>query len=128
MSPEEYKARLKISTTLYVGNLSFYTNETQLIEFFSKCGEVKNLIMGLNKIQKQPCGFCFVMYGSREEASLAIDTLNMAWIDGRQVRIDWDYGFKQGRQFGRGQKTGGQVRDEVKPEFADKDRPLQRPQ
>lgn len=34
LSPEEYKDRLKASTTLYVGNLSFYTNEGQLKEFF----------------------------------------------------------------------------------------------
>jgi nuclear cap-binding protein subunit 2 len=27
LSPEDYKERLKISTTLYVGNLSFYTVE-----------------------------------------------------------------------------------------------------
>ncbi len=27
LSQEDYKERLKISTTLYVGNLSFYTNE-----------------------------------------------------------------------------------------------------
>jgi nuclear cap-binding protein subunit 2 len=68
------------------------------------------------------------MYGSKEEAALAIDCLNQAWIDGRQVRIDWDYGFKQGRQFGRGKNTGGQVRDEVKHDYEDKDRPLVRPQ
>ena len=27
LSKEEYSHRLKVSTTLYVGNLSFYTNE-----------------------------------------------------------------------------------------------------
>ncbi len=48
LSQEEYKERLKNSTTLYVGNLSFYTNEQQLQEFFSLCGQVVNLIMGLN--------------------------------------------------------------------------------
>jgi len=50
LSPEEYKERLKLSTTLYVGNLSFYTNECQLLEFFGQCGQVVNLIMGLNKV------------------------------------------------------------------------------
>ncbi len=91
------------------------------------CGHVVNLIMGLNKKTKTPCGFCFVEYGSKEEAQFALDTLNQAFIDGRQVRIDWDPGFKYGRQFGRG-KSGGQVRDELKPDYADKDRPLQRQQ
>lgn len=53
---------LKISSTLYVGNLSFYTTEEQIQELFSKCGDVKRIVMGLDKIKKTPCGFCFVEY------------------------------------------------------------------
>lgn len=56
---------LKISSTLYVGNLSFYTTEEQIQELFSKCGDVKRIVMGLDKIKKTPCGFCFVEYPSR---------------------------------------------------------------
>lgn len=58
--------------------------------------------MGLNSQSKQPCGFCFVIYHTREDAALALDCLNQTTIDGMQIRIDWDYGFKEGRQFGRG--------------------------
>ena len=76
LSQEDYNLKLKLSNTLYVGNLSFYTYEAQLLEFFSMCGHVVNLIMGLNKKNKTPCGFCFVEYGSKEEAQLALDTLN----------------------------------------------------
>lgn len=113
MSPEEYKERLKLSTTLYVGNLSFFTHEEQLLEFFGfSSGHIVSLIMGLNKKQKTPCGFCFVEYATRQQAQEAMDCLNLQVLDGRQVRIDWDPGFKFGRQFGRG-KTGGQVRDEL---------------
>jgi nuclear cap-binding protein subunit 2 len=106
LSPEEYKERLRLSTTLYVGNLSFYTNECQLLEFFGQCGQVVNLIMGLNKVQKTPCGFCFVEYDTKAEAEDTVDCLNLQTIDGRQVRIDWDPGFKFGRQFGRGRGGG----------------------
>eukprot|EP00352_Strombidinopsis_acuminata_P001599 CAMPEP_0176381726 /NCGR_PEP_ID=MMETSP0126-20121128/32107_1 /TAXON_ID=141414 ORGANISM="Strombidinopsis acuminatum, Strain SPMC142" /NCGR_SAMPLE_ID=MMETSP0126 /ASSEMBLY_ACC=CAM_ASM_000229 /LENGTH=158 /DNA_ID=CAMNT_0017745713 /DNA_START=243 /DNA_END=720 /DNA_ORIENTATION=+ len=67
-----------------------------------------------------PCGFCFVEYATREEAQLAVDILNKAYIDGKQVRIDWDYGYEHGRQFGRGSSTGGQVRDEMRLETKDK--------
>uniref|UniRef100_S4RPP8 Nuclear cap-binding protein subunit 2 n=1 Tax=Petromyzon marinus TaxID=7757 RepID=S4RPP8_PETMA len=119
LSQDQYKEKLSNSTTLYVGNLSFYTSETQLLEFFQLCGEVVNLIMGLNREKKQPCGFCFVEYATREEAALAIECLNLSVVDGRQIRIDWDPGFEPGRQYGRG-KSGGQVRDELKPDFADK--------
>lgn len=34
-------------------------------------------------------------------------------MDDRIIRIDWDIGFDEGRQFGRG-KSGGQVRDEFR--------------
>lgn len=35
LSKEDYFDRLKTSTTLYVGNLSFFTLEHQLMEIFS---------------------------------------------------------------------------------------------
>ena len=57
---EEYWRAVGDSTTLYVGNLSFFTTEEQLYELFSKCGDIKRIIMGLDAVQKTPCGFCFV--------------------------------------------------------------------
>ena len=50
----QYDALSK-STTLYVGNLSFYTTEEQIYELFSKCagpeegGGVKRINMGLDR-------------------------------------------------------------------------------
>ena len=38
--------------------------------------------------------------------------VNGTRLDDRIVRTDWDAGFKEGRQYGRG-KTGGQVRVHV---------------
>ena len=66
------------------------------------CGKIKNLHMGLNKMTKLPCGFCFVEYYTREEAKTAIDCLNLISYDGNKIRVDWDYGFNDKRQFGRG--------------------------
>ena len=50
MEPQEDP--LKDATTLYVGNLSFYTTEEQVYELFSKCGEIKRLVMGLDRFNK----------------------------------------------------------------------------
>jgi RNA recognition motif-containing protein len=47
-SPEEWRStvnNLAKSCTVYVGNLSFYTSEVQLQEFFSIAGPVKRVIM-----------------------------------------------------------------------------------
>ncbi|KAH1165553.1 hypothetical protein KIL84_023112 [Mauremys mutica] len=100
---------LKFSSTLYVGNLSFYTTEEQIQELFSKCGDVKRIVMGLDKVKKTPCGFCFVEYYTRADAEHAMRFINGTRLDDRIIRTDWDAGFKEGRQFGRG-KTGGQVK------------------
>ena len=61
-SRQQQEERLKRSTTLYVGNLSFYTTEEQIWELFSRAGDVKRIVMGLDKHKKTPCGFCFVEY------------------------------------------------------------------
>ncbi|XP_030330479.1 nuclear cap-binding protein subunit 2 [Strigops habroptila] len=107
---------LKISSTLYVGNLSFYTTEEQIQELFAKCGDVKRIVMGLDKIKKTPCGFCFVEYYTRADAEHAMRFVNGTRLDDRIIRTDWDAGFKEGRQYGRG-KTGGQVRDEYRTDY-----------
>ena len=58
---EEFEAALLASLTVYVGNMSFYTTEEQAYELFSRAGEIKKIIMGLDKNTKTPCGFCFVL-------------------------------------------------------------------
>ncbi|CAD6243565.1 unnamed protein product [Miscanthus lutarioriparius] len=110
---EEYEAVLLASTTLYIGNMSFYTTEEQAYELFSRAGEIKKIIMGLDKNSKTPCGFCFVLYYSREDAEDAVKYISGTMLDDRPIRVDFDWGFEEGRQWGRG-RSGGQVRDEYR--------------
>ncbi|GAA6230291.1 nuclear cap-binding protein subunit 2 [Lates japonicus] len=112
----EQEKLLKQSHTLYVGNLSFYTTEEQVHELFSKSGDVKRIIIGLDKIKKTACGFCFVEYYTRADAEHAMRFINGTRLDDRIIRTDWDAGFKEGRQYGRG-KSGGQVRDEYRQDY-----------
>eukprot|EP00878_Enallax_costatus_P006773 GHUV01007099.1.p1 GENE.GHUV01007099.1~~GHUV01007099.1.p1 ORF type:complete len:274 (+),score=116.75 GHUV01007099.1:449-1270(+) len=113
---DEYFEQLAKASTLYIGNLSFYTSEDQIYELFSKVGIVQRVIMGLDRNTKTPCGFCFVMYHRRRDAVAAVRYLNGTKLDNRQLRADIDYGFEEGRQFGRG-RSGGQVRDEFRTDF-----------
>ena len=112
----EQERLLKESSTLYVGNLSFYTQENQIFSVFSRAGDIKRVIMGLDKFKKTPCGFCFVEYYTREDAENAMRYISGNKLDDRNIRCDWDVGFKEGRQYGRG-KTGGQVRDEYRTNY-----------
>ncbi|XP_059621143.1 nuclear cap-binding protein subunit 2 [Phlebotomus argentipes] len=107
---------LKLSCTLYVGNLSFFTTEEQIHELFSRCGDIRRIVMGLDKFKKTPCGFCFVEYYSRIDSEMAMRYINGTRLDDRLIRVDWDAGFVEGRQYGRG-KSGGQVRDEYRTDY-----------
>lgn len=109
----------KTSTIVYVGNLSFYTTEEQVYELFSKVAPVKKVIMGLDRFNKTPCGFCFVEYFTHENSLQSIRYLNNTKLDDRIIQIDRDPGFTEGRQYGRGM-SGGQRRNEYKQEFDSK--------
>ncbi|CBY24385.1 unnamed protein product [Oikopleura dioica] len=120
---KEQDRLLHTSSTLYVGNLSFYTTEEQLTDLFGKCGDLKRVIMGLDKVKRTPCGFCFVEYYNRKSAENCLRWVNgtrldrsISRLDDRIIRTDWDAGFIEGRQYGRG-KTGGQVRDEYRTDY-----------
>jgi len=112
----EQERSLHQSCTLYIGNMSFYTTEEQIYELFTKCGDVKRIVMGLDKFKRTPCGFSFVEYYTREDAENAVRYINGTRLDDRIIRTDWDAGFVEGRQYGRG-KTGGQVRDEYRTDY-----------
>lgn len=77
-------------------------------QVFSRCGDVQRIIMGLDKQKKTPCGFCFVVYYTRRDAEDAVKYLSGTKVDERPIRVDFDWGFVEGRQFGRG-RAGGQV-------------------
>ncbi|GAV03663.1 hypothetical protein RvY_14057 [Ramazzottius varieornatus] len=115
-SMKEQEDKLRASTTLYVGNLSFFTTEDQIHHLFSKSGDVKRCIIGLDRFTKTPCGFCFVEYYRRADAEDALRYVNGTRLDERVIRCDWDAGFIEGRQYGRG-KSGGQVRDEFRTDY-----------
>ena len=105
--------KLSSSCTVYIGNLSYYTTETQIFSLFSLCGKINRVILGLNKFTKKPCGFAFVEYADNGSAKRAVNFLNSSILDSREIRVDWDTGFTEGRQYGRG-RNGGQKRDEYK--------------
>jgi nuclear cap-binding protein subunit 2 len=115
-SQAEYERDMHSSSTVYVGNLSFYTTEEQIFALFSMAGPVKRIIMGLDRNSKTPCGFCFVEYEQQEYALNSLKYISGTKLDERVIRVDLDPGFRDGRQFGRG-KSGGQVRDDHRIDY-----------
>ena len=127
MPSEEYFTLISLTRSLYIGNLSFFTSESSLLELLSMCGPVKHMVVGTNRNNRKSIGFCLVDFFNRESASTAKDMFDGQVVDGRKIVVDWDLGFRPGRQFGRGKTTGCQVRDEIRlaeEDANDKDRPL----
>lgn len=67
---------------------------------------VRNVFMGLDKIKKKACGFCFVEYYNRAHAENAMWFLNGTFLDDRIICTDWGLSFREGRQYDRGQPGG----------------------
>ena len=109
--PEAQVCALALSSTVYVGNLSFSTRTNHLRRQFEQVGPVAAVHMGLDRFKKVPCGFAFVEFIHRIDALNAVANLTGTKLDGMPIRVELDAGFKPGRQYGRG-TSGGQVRDD----------------
>lgn len=66
-----------------------------------RVGEIKRLVMGLDRYQKTPCGFCFVEYYTHQDALDCMKYIGQTKLDERLIRTDLDEGFEEGRQYGR---------------------------
>ena len=77
-----------MSTKLFVGNLSFNTTENDLHDAFAAHGTVVEANLMMDRMSGRPRGFGFVTMSSPEEAQKAIDALNGADLDGRNLTVN----------------------------------------
>jgi RNA recognition motif-containing protein len=77
-----------MSNKLYVGSLSYDTNDDGLKEFFSQAGAVTSASVIMDKMSGRSKGFGFVEMASEEEAKKAVEMLNGKELDGRTLIVD----------------------------------------
>jgi len=77
-----------MNTKLFVGNLSFNTNETQLRELFAAHGNVIEAEIIMDRVSGRPRGFGFVTMETKEAADAATQALNGKQIDGRALTVN----------------------------------------
>jgi RNA recognition motif-containing protein len=77
-----------MSTKLFVGNLSFNTTENDLHDAFAEHGTVVEANLMMDRMSGRPRGFGFVTMSTPEEAQKAIDALNGASLDGRNLTVN----------------------------------------
>jgi len=77
-----------MNTKLFVGNLSFNTTENDLQDAFATHGTVVEANLMTDRMSGRPRGFGFVTMSTPEEAQKAIDALNGASLDGRNLTVN----------------------------------------
>ena len=73
---------------IYVGNLSYEVNESDLRQAFEEHGEVTSVSIITDRYTNRPKGFGFVEMTNDEEGKAAITALNETELKGRQMRVD----------------------------------------
>lgn len=77
-----------MNTKLYVGNISFNVTENDLQDAFAAHGTVVEANLMVDRMSGRPRGFGFVTMSTPEEAQKAIDALNGASLDGRNITVN----------------------------------------
>ena len=77
-----------MNTKIFVGNLSFNTTENDLQDAFAAHGTVVEANLMMDRATGRPRGFAFVTMSSAEEAKKAIEALNGASLDGRDLTVN----------------------------------------
>ena len=75
-------------TKLYVGNISFDENKTNLRKLFETYGEVTDVFLPLNRETKEGRGFGFVSMKDRAAADKAIQELNESSFGERTIYVN----------------------------------------
>jgi cold-inducible RNA-binding protein len=100
---------------IYVGNMSFHTDEESLRTAFSQFGAVDQVNIVRDRDSGQPRGFAFVEMPNDTEADAAMSQLNGSTLDGRQLTVNearpkterGGFGGGGGRGFGGNRGGGG---------------------
>ena len=94
-----------MANKLYVGNLSYSTDEAELQNVFSQYGEVTSVNIITDKMTGRARGFGFVEMATAEGAKAAIEATNGMELRGRQLRVN--EALEQNRDRSGGRPRGG---------------------
>jgi RNA recognition motif-containing protein len=73
---------------LYVGNLAYSTTEDTLRNEFGKFGNVTSALVVIDRVSGRSRGFGFVEFSTSEEGTQAINGMNGASLDGREIVVN----------------------------------------
>ncbi len=77
-----------MAKNLYIGGLSFDTDDAGLRTFFEQAGTVESASVIIDRDSGRSRGFGFVEMTTEAEASKAVEELNGKMLDGRTLTVN----------------------------------------
>ena len=96
-----------MSKKLFVGSLSWNTDDAGLRAAFEEFGEVTEAKVITERDTGRSRGFGFVTFSDPAAADVAIETMNDRELDGRPIRVNEAHDKRSGGGGGRGGYGGG---------------------
>jgi RNA recognition motif-containing protein len=88
MNDRQSAPRATIPARLFVGGLSRSTTTEELERLFSEHGELSDAIVISDRDTGESRGFGFVTFADRKDAAGAMEALDGAEVDGRNIRVN----------------------------------------
>lgn len=93
--------------SIFVGNLSYTSNDESIIKHFSSVGKVSKIFIPTDKETGKMKGFCFIDFETSDDAKAAL-RLNETDLDGRVIRVqEGGKGGGDSRRGGYGRRGSG---------------------
>ncbi|MCP3959370.1 MAG: RNA-binding protein [bacterium] len=96
-----------MSAKVFVGNLSYYTTESQLADLLAEAGQVVDVYLPADRNTGRPRGFAFVEFSNEDEAANCIEKFHEHELGGRKLNINIAEDRPRGPRTFRGGPGGG---------------------
>jgi cold-inducible RNA-binding protein len=73
---------------LFVGNLSYQTEENDLQDYFAQAGAVTSVNVMMDKFTGKSRGFAFIEFASAEDAGKAVEQFHNQEFQGRALTVN----------------------------------------
>ena len=106
LSFSETAAAIRKSTTVYLQNIPTSYSDNSLYALLSPFGPLETVVMGRNRFDGTGAGFAFAQFRHKSDAVDAVHCLKKQWICGQKLDIEFDVGYEEGREVGKGLHGG----------------------
>ncbi len=95
--------------TVFIGNLPFSTQKSELQEAFEKFGTITEIHIPVDRQTGKSRGFAFVTFDTAEASEQALN-MNGQEMNGRTIKVHMAHGKKENSGNGGGRPSGGGFR------------------